>query len=732
MQLGVVGGAAVAGPIGLIVAAAGLVAAARAVWTPRQTRGPPWQAFTRGLRAHGVRIGLWLVGGLAVGAAGPTVWGLVAHAWSVLWPVFSQQPGLRGIKALLSPLVSAGLVYRYVLRRQHANRDSGMQTHPRRDARRSAVLAFLFTAAVGLTRAFVPAHIPAWVVLGAVAVAGGIAAAIVQKKDLGRTRAIKSGITGTLSAAVYLVISGLASGMSPGALRELINTIAVAALIYASPTVIAEYVNVWVGKIMAPIAKRKAKREQRKAAAPNAPEKSGDRQRKSLIAWLDYKNFSPVDSRLLLRKAMDPMLAGLASVVINLAWVSRAWVDAHDSLTALLARFVVAAVTVWLIGKLVRDPDEHRAGYYGYRGSRQLRSPSRLVWPGHRMHRRIVAHRGELDALLGRFQLAGPLDAALARRLADRLWTRMSDDIHEPLDEWEALPDTPEINEALAREQAAAVGRRRHHVDTVVLIVPILAADPAASTRVARALRAAGRVADAEVIEFQVRLGQELWARAGLGPEPAWNRVWAQRLAKEVDERNRLRAEYLAGPRRALLEEIRQYYLDRHQPRHPNAKQARAALRALEFELRGMSKPRHEPLEMVVQLAEQRQRSVAAAASAEQQALAAGRDRATGQRVAELWELASSMQVLRSAALLGIEVELTDTHRTWNELRWSDAIALALQTTPNTVPASLLERLLVIAGRRGPVTAAELDRPVRRHRLGRVAGRAGRAGGAAR
>src|SRR5207302_10367486 len=115
--------------------------------------------------------------------------------------------------------------------------------------------------------------------------------------------------------------------------------------------------------------------------------------------------------------AMDPVLAGLASVLINLAWVAKAWVEANDSLTAVLVRFVVAAVGVWLIGKLIRDPDEHQAGYYGYRGSRQLRSPSRLSrwlwWRGDRLHRRVVAHREELDELLGRVGLTGPLDADL-------------------------------------------------------------------------------------------------------------------------------------------------------------------------------------------------------------------------------------------------------------------------------------------------------------------------------
>src|SRR5918997_3423818 len=140
------------------------------------------------------------------------------------------------------------------------------------------------------------------------------------------------------------------------------------------------------------------------------------------------------------------------------------------------------------------------------------------------------------------------------------MWGRMSAKIHEPLPEWESLPATPEITQALERERAAAARRRAHHVDAVALMVPVLAADPAALARVAQVLRDAGRAEDAEVVEFQLMLGQELWARAGMGPERPWSRVWAQRLAKEVKERNRLRAEYLEGPRRGLLGEIKQYY----------------------------------------------------------------------------------------------------------------------------------------------------------------------------
>ncbi|GAA1325786.1 hypothetical protein [Pseudonocardia xinjiangensis] len=709
-QLGIAGSGLVTGPLGLVVAAAGLVVAARAVWTPRQTRGPPWEAVARGLRTQGVRIGISLAVGLAAGMAGPTVWALLQQGFTAVWP-FLTRPGLRGLKALLVPLVAAGLIYRYVLRRQYANQDSGMQTRPRRAAALSAGLAYVIAAGLGLLRVFAPATLPWWVVPVAVAIGAGIAGAAVQQKELGRTKRIKSVVSGALSAAVAFVISGLAGGAAPGAVRDLVSAVAVAVIVYASPTVIAEYVNVWAGRIMAPIAKRKAKQAQKNAAESSATG-SGDRQRRWLIAWLDYTSFSPVDTRLLFRKAVDPVLAGLAAIAINLSWVSRPWVEANDSLTALLVRFGAVAGSVWLIGKLVRDPDEHRAGYYGYRSSRALRSPDRpfrWLWIGDRLHRRVAGYRTDLEELLGHFGLVGPLNEQLAGQLADRLWARMSAEIPGPLDEWESLPATPEIRQALDRERAAAAHRRTHHVETITSAVPVLAADPDALARVATHLRDAGRTADADVVEFQRLLGLALWARAG--PQPrhaASSRTWTERLATAVKDRNTLRAEYLGGPRRALLAEIKQYYLDNDQPDHPNLRRARAALRALEFELEGMSRPRSEPLEAIAQLAGQRARSATDAATTEERALAARQSGATPERLAEQRQLTAGMRLLRSAALLGSEVELSDTQRRWNQRRWTDALAAAARTAPRATPATLLERLLVIAGRKGPVTPEQL------------------------
>src|SRR5690606_25381458 len=429
----------------------------------------------------------------------------------------------------------------------------------------------------------------------------------------------------------------------------------------------------------------------------------------------------PVDTRLLRRKALDPVLAGLSAIVINLAWVDRAWIETHDnSLPTVLTRFAVMATSVWLIGKLWRDADEFRNGYYGFRSKRALRSPERpsrwRVWRGDRLHQRVSDYRRDLDALLAAFGWPSPapekLDRSLAEGLARRLWRRMPAEIHRPLDEWDPLPADRKVLADLWDEQPAVHERRAHLARTITLVVPLLAADPATLALVAALLRSAGRAVDATVVDFHRMLGQELWAEfaaaAGGSVPPPGHRTWRARLAEHAKQRTELRAEYLAGPRKVLLEVLKQHYLDTDQDGHPNLERARAALAALEFELVGMGKPRRDPLELVAQLADQRARSAADAAAAEERGLAAGDPAATRARLVEMRQLAAGMRVLRSAAQLSIEVQLTRAHRREVRKRWDAAIARAVVVPPNPVPYTLLERLLLLAGLRGPATAAEL------------------------
>src|SRR5690606_1188024 len=157
------------------------------------------------------RLALWSMSGLGAAVAADPVADLLRRHW----PVFADQPGLFGVKALLVPAITAGPVVRYAPRPQHVNRSSGLQTRPRAAA--SAVAAYTATAALGLARAFdlVTGYVGLWPI--AAAVVAGITGSVLQQKDVARTRLIKAAVSGTLSAAVAFVISTLGGGPAPGA-----------------------------------------------------------------------------------------------------------------------------------------------------------------------------------------------------------------------------------------------------------------------------------------------------------------------------------------------------------------------------------------------------------------------------------------------------------------------------------------------------------------------------------
>ncbi|OLT04523.1 hypothetical protein BJF90_22055 [Pseudonocardia sp. CNS-004] len=208
-------------------------------------------------------------------------------------------------------------------------------------------------------------------------------------------------------------------------------------------------------------------------------------------------------------------------------------------------------------------------------------------------------------------------------------------------------------------------------------------------------------------------LGQELWAlfeerQAEQAPAPS-SRVWAERLAAALADRNELRSRYMTGPRRELLRAIKQHYHDNDDADHPNLRRAAALARSLDYEVLGASRPRVEPLEAAAQLADQRARSVGESVVTEELGIAAGERGADDQRLAEMRQLEAGMRLLNGAALLAVEAEHSSTQRRWNRERWRDAMAQATQATPNQVPATLLERLLLLAGRRGPATPAQLQ-----------------------
>jgi serine/threonine protein phosphatase PrpC len=152
------------------------------------------------------------------------------------------------------------------------------------------------------------------------------------------------------------------------------------------------------------------------------------------------------------------------------------------------------------------------------------------------------------------------------------------------------------------------------------------------------------------------------------------------------------------------LEAIDRHYLAPG-PDHPNRKRARAELRNLEIELARGRKVPGDPLAAVAELARQRESSASGAASAERRGVDTGRPDATEARLKAQRELAAGMRLLRSAALLTAEAQLSDTQRDWVRQRWTDAMSAAITSgTLNPTPTTPLERLLLVAGRRARVS----------------------------
>ncbi|MBO0808562.1 MAG: hypothetical protein J2P32_09710, partial [Actinobacteria bacterium] len=668
---------------GPLLVAGGLVLAARAWWTPRQTRGPPAR-----------RAATLVAGGFLAGLVGPFALGLARFGldWAfghVLRPLVVGA-GSSAVHTVLTASITSWLVHRYVLRRQFTNKASGMQVAPRWAAWASAVAAFVVTTAGGLALHHFRDDLPGWPGL-LLALAPGVVTFIgnlAQQKETGRTRWIKAAISG-VTRSVGGVLTWLAVVHAPGVMNGWLGALTAAMLVAVAPTVVAEYLNHRVARIMAPRIKKRQEEKRKQAEQAGAPPDIGDEQRGLGQKLLDYLGFSPVDNRLLMRKAGDAVVATLATFAINQA----------DNPTAIAVSYALAAWFVLVTGR-IRDWDEFVHRFWGYKSPRTPRSPERA-----RLSQRAANYHESLVDLLGVLGLPAPRVGDTDRPqqaadLAHQLWQLMTAEIPAAPEGWQALPPD-RFDEALEQDRATARARREHHVVVTKLVPAILAADQKALERAAQELRYDGRADAANVLEFQRELSRALWDLAHQdlrGPDDPGRRHWRKRLAKELKNRITRREGHMGGPRKTLLEAIERHFFtedpDNHE-QNPDWRRAKAELRTLESELHRSRKVPDDPLVAVAEFAEQRARS---ASSGEQ------------------WELAAAMRLLASAALLTSEATFSRTHRDEVRQHWRNQIGHAIDpvlgsgATPNRVPKTPLERLLAVANRRVPATAERLAR----------------------
>lgn len=651
------------------VLGAGVTGFIRAVWTPKQIRAPTRTALARAW-ASGAVTRIATAVGLGFGTGAITLW-------------LTQPSALTTL--LASTIGSGAVAFRTVLRRQLRNAERDKDINPRRTAWRSAILAVGVSGGYKLIDLLVP-HSASPLVLGLVS-AGAVLASIVssgvQNKDLGLSELAKAGIAGPLAFGVVWFTPILDQHLS-GGVGSWWSAVLGSAIAVSANTPIADYSVAWGGRRLA-----EHSSDRRKATTPSTRLKDLIRYLRAQRFRYDAENISTVDNRMLPWKAANSVLGGLAS-----ALVSHAWFGWPATLPYVLAQAGVVTVGVWASGR-IRDWLEHRRNYDGYQSARVMRHPKRASlatgprpWHHTRTYRRAL--RTLLDELgipyAGRHPV---LTTELAGQVATALVQVLTNAVPEPETWWSELAETGVIDPGvLAEYRAAEAARREQHRRIVAVAVHVLANEPALVDAPLELLVEYGRFATTELLGFsktvlnQLITEPELRALAGT-PDTTWPAL----LADLTAERNTARAEFLAGPRTALLNSIIAHYSE-HDPGNENLVRAYLARRMVQREQHREDTRQvpTEPLPVLIELFDQRRRSA---------------------RDNDQTQLEAAMRLLRASADLTEELRLSWFGRAQAQVPWDTGMNTVLNTgriSSPVSPGTPLQVLLLIAGRPNPVT----------------------------
>jgi serine/threonine protein phosphatase PrpC len=652
---------------------AGATGFVRAVWTPKQIRAPTSTALSKA-RASGAVTRIATALGIGFGIGAITLW-------------LTQPPELTTL--LAATIGSGASAFRTVLRRQLRG---GKDISPRRTAWRAALLAVSVSGGYKLIGLLVP-HSASPLVLGLVS-AGAVLASIissgVQNKDLGLSELAKAVIAGPLAFGVAWFTPILDQHLS-GGLGTWWAAVLGSAIAVSANTPIADYSVAWGGRRLA-----EHTSDRPKATTPSTRLKDLIRYLRAQRFRYDAENISTVDNRILPWKAANPVLGGLAS-----AMISHAWFGWPTTLPHVLAQAGVVTVGVWASGR-IRDWLEHRRNYDGGQSPRVMRNPKRAsLASGPRSWHHTRAYRRALRTLLD--ELAVPysgrhpeLTTELAGQVATALVQVLTNPVPEPETWWSELAGAGVVDPGvLAEYRAAEAVRREQHRRIVAVAVQVLASDPALVDAPLGLLVEGGRFATTELLGFtktvlnQLLTEPELRALAGT-PDTTWPAL----LADLTAERNAGRAEFLAGPRTALLNSIIAYYSE-HDPGNENLVRAYLARRMVQREQHreDTRKVPTEPLPVLIELFDQRRRSA---------------------RDNDQTQLEGAMGLLQATAELTEELRLSWFGRIQAQVPWDIGINSAIDAAPGdqiSSPVSqgtALQVLLLIAGRPNPVTARGL------------------------
>lgn len=615
--IGATGGLAVGGAVtvpiavGMAITVTVVAAIARGVWWLRQGRAPPSantsiRTALRRTLAGAVWFGMgWTAPTVIMALAGMVTTIFGQRVDGITETAFGHtNMALSTFKALLAVVfVGVPLAFRYVLNRRTELAKLGrMQTQPRRDALRSAMLSGAINIGYNLARlAAYVSLVPLLTVIlthpsrldDLIAFAVVFLGAFVQLKEVGGVRLWKSGIAGLMAVIVAPFAAAVGVANSPDNWHDWWTAAVPWVVLLSLYLLVAELVVDGVGRIGLKLSKAQ-QRAARRDAGYTGPERALTPWERVLLRLssirrkadsppterdlrkaerinqrqLDFTRFNRIDWPVVAVKLLDSLIVyGLNYLII------RPWPGFPETPLMVAARTVMAVAVVAFTWRL-RDRFERRTGTFGFM-SQRTRSPLGRAMPiglvpGHlakleigRVKRRIHAYPTRLREFLAYAKLISDTrqQSELTRDLAEQVTQKLIEILNTLPAEWPELRARP--NDPLARLRSiardASQHHQRHNQKLTKYIIPQLAWELPGLRGTLVPLRKTGRDEDAAIVQFQIWLIEALnrpenLQALGISEVTGMRRGRLEaRFAEILEQRRRLKVDFLKGPWMNLL-----------------------------------------------------------------------------------------------------------------------------------------------------------------------------------
>ncbi|GAA5171464.1 hypothetical protein GCM10023321_70070 [Pseudonocardia eucalypti] len=690
------------------------------------------------------------LGHTAVGLFGALAGELSTHAPALIkdalrW-IASKPESTLAVKTLISALaVSAVINYRSVKNRRTLLYERGIYTRPRRDAWHSAVRA---AAVAWVSDLLALAGLPVlvfWVGdrLGvghnlAAMIPAVLAAALgsaVQLRQRGGERSWNAVAAGLYAIPTFQLLNALGIRGPPTSWGDYFHDLALWLALVAPTPFITDYLIAAGGALLL----KRVQWLQYRTGQNTLTRAAGIGTVRRWHIWLQRSGDR-------LKSSLE--LFGRPDWLVTLLRVDAALkvVLGYSILRAKTTMEVVAFAALALAGGLLlwplRDLLERKQKALGSKSSRSMARRERPIGPLYRVTRRVDALPGALDDFLaatglstGEWQLDDP---ELPRRTAARMVELLGQLPPNPLELDLVDQYVPELTDATARVREQWLDRHGQHLRALALTVLMVASNRDALF--GALTRMSERHQDrADILAFLDRLLDELVRPENLNQlaldaddrillglpadrnapldgvviRPIPRRVWEERLGDAMAERHRQHLHYLLRDLWDLL--LTAGLRLAGSPRGELARRAIEALttRALGQLERERHRKRHDQGMVVARaLLGERIRALRNALVADErridEPLRPSGSKDIAHRIEQFQRLKAALTLLDSTFAVLDEVELHTRERD----KWRQNIERAARAKPKLEPGSLLAALLIVAGAKGPVTAADL---VRRH-----------------